>query len=512
MKKSFLISLTFILVGILFIGFSSNPTIAAEKDKYGGILKFVVSKTPQKFGYPPNIRGGDQVIACEALETLVKTNLQAVTEPNLATGWEVTPDGKTYTFKLRKGVKFHDGTDFNAQAVKYNLDLWLKSPSPVLKQLSSVDVIDDSTVRLNFAGFDNLVLYELSKEAYIASPTAIEKNGVKWADTHPVGTGPFKLKNYERDVVVRFERFNDYWKEGRPYADGLEFVIIKDPMTQLASMKSGDINIIYNTHYEHARQLKQEGHSIFVYLAQHVAIIGDSKNPNSPWSNKKVREAIDYAIDKEGISDMSYGVWKPLYQMVRPDHPFYDPDYKERKYDPEKAKKLLAEAGYPNGLKTTYTYMSRHWPESQVYMQSNLAKVGIDLKLVPAEISKYVNLYRGGGGLDNGSTHMQLPMIPNPIHVAKNFLLSTAVYAPDTKRPDGFDELVNKLLMAKDLKSQKDIFKKINRMVMDEVMYIPINVEPRIVAFHKSIRNYEKFNDYTGPWVPRMSDMWISKK
>jgi ABC-type transport system substrate-binding protein len=107
---------------------------------------------------------------------------------------------------------------------------------------------------------------------------------------------------------------------------------------------------------------------------------------------------------------------------------------------------------------------------------------------------------------------MQLPMIPNPIHVAKNFLLSTAVYAPDTKRPAGFDELVNKLLMAKDLKSQKDIFKKINRMVMDEVMYIPINVEPRIVAFHKSIRGYENFNDYTGPWVPRMSDMWISKK
>jgi len=511
LKKSFLISSIIILVGILVIGFSSNPAIAAEKAQYGGMLKVSNSKTPMRFGYPPNVRGADQVFACEAMETLVKTSIDAVVEPNLASGWQVTPDSKTFTFKLRKGVKFHDGTDFNAQAVKYNLDIWMKSPGPVLKKLTSMDVIDDHTIRLNLSEFDNLVLYELSREAYLASPTAIEKNGEKWADTHPVGTGPFKLKNYERDVAVRFERNNDYWKKGLPYADSLEFIIIKDSMTQVAAIKTGEINIIYNVHYEHAKHLKAEGYSTLIYPNNHIAIFGDSKNPDSPWSNKKVREAFDYAIDKKGISEMSYGAWKPLYQMVRPDHPFYDPDYKERKYDPEKAKKLLAEAGYPNGLKLTYTYMSRHWPESQVYMKSNLAKAGIDLKLVPADRPKYVQL-RDKGGLKNNSTHMQLPMIPFPNFPAKNFLLSSAISAPDMKRPAGFDDLVNKLLMAKDLEDQKDIFKKINRIVMDEVMYIPINVEPRLLAFHKSIQNFDKFNYYTGPFVPRYSEMWISKK
>ncbi|MBW1862902.1 MAG: ABC transporter substrate-binding protein [Deltaproteobacteria bacterium] len=511
MKKSFIISLTIILVGILVIGFSSNPTIAAEKDRYGGILKVAEGKTPIAFGYPIKVRASDQSMACEAMETLVKTNLEAVVEPNLATGWEVTPDGKTYTFKLRKGVKFHDGSDFNAQAAKYNLDIWINNPAPAFTKLTSADVINDYTIRLNFSKFDNLVLYELSTEAYMASPTAIEKNGVKWAETNPVGTGPFKLKSYERAVAVRYERFNDYWKEGRPYADGLEFVIIKNSMTQMAALKAGEINIIGNVNYEHARLLEKEGYKTLLYPSLHIAIFGDSKNPKSPWSKKKVREAIEYAIDKEGISEMSYGIWKPLYQMVRPDHPFYNPNLKQRKYDPDKSRKLLAEAGYPNGLKTTFTFMNRHWPESWTAMQGSMAKAGIDLKLAPVDRPKYVMLAKKGG-LKNNSTHMQLPMIPDPIYGIKNFLISTAPIMPDMARPAGFDDLVNKLLMAKDLETKKTVVNKINKMVVDEVMYIPLGDKTRVMVFNESVQNYEKFNYYTGPFVPRYGDMWLSKK
>ena len=140
-----------------------------------------------------------------------------------------------------------------------------------------------------------------------------------------------------------------------------------------------------------------------------------------------------------------------------------------------------------------------------------MANAGIDLKIDQADRPKTLKL-RMKGGLKNGLTHMQLMMSPFPLYPAKNFLLTSAPNAPDMARPAGFDDLVDKALLAKDIETQKAIFHQINQMIYDEVMCIPLNVEPRLHAFDKSVQNWDTYNPYNGPFFSRYVDMWLSKK
>ncbi len=511
MKKILLIAGTVLLAIFIILSNGARSVMAAEKDKYGGILKIAISKSPKSFGYPPKIRGSDQENSGPAMQFLVNTTYKSVIEPQLATSWDISPDGKTFTFNLRKGVKFHDGTDFDAQAAKYNLDLWLKEPGPVLNKLKSVDVIDDYTIRLNFSGFDALVMYELSAEAYMASPTALEKNGAKWAETHPVGTGPFKLKKFERNVALKYERFDGYWEKGRPYLDGVEYLIIKDPMTQVASLKSGEISGIHNVRTEHASMLEKQGYVLTKWPGPCVGIWGDSNNPDSPWSKRKVREAIEYAIDKEGImNDLGYGYPTALYQLVTPDIPFYNPDLKPRKYDPEKAKKLLAEAGYPNGFKTTLTYFAVHWPESWVAIQSDLAKVGIDLRLVPVDRAKYLSIRFKGGALKNNSSHILWAGMGDVVYALKNYLLSTAGQYHEMVRPAGFDDAVKEILVETDSGKRKKLIYKATKLLYDDVAFIPLNIETRLAIVNKNLQDYD-YTTYTQAGSNIFNNAWFKK-
>ncbi len=512
MKKYFLITLIVLLVsGFILIG-ATPSVMAAEKDKYGGILRVATSKAPRAFGYPPKIRGAAQNDAAPVLEFLVLTTRQNETRPHLATGWEISPDGKSFTFKLRKGVKFHDGTDFNAEAAKYNLDLWLKTKGTVLNKMKSVDIVDDHTIRVTFSEFDALIMYELSTSAYIASPTAIEKNGVEWADTHPVGTGPFKLKKYERNVKVSYERFDDYWRKGLPYLDGYERVFIKDPMTQIAVLKAGEVDGIVNLPRENAEMLKKLGYDLTIWYHVNRGMFGDSKNPDSIWSNKKVREAIDYAIDKDALSnELGSGLPKPLYQFGISENPFYNPDLKPRKYDPEKARQLLAEAGYPNGLKTTVSAPGSSWPQSWVAIQGYLAKVGIDLQIDLVNRPKYLK-FRFQGALEkNGSSLIVYIAEANYLLSLKNYLMASAPQYQQMARPEGFDDLVKKAVMERDPETRKAFIHQATKLLHDHVTFIPINAEPWIAAVGKHVHDID-FPTYVSPNAESFTRAWMSKK
>ena len=183
----------------------SSPVVSATpkppastpvgQQQYGGILRFIVTGSPLILGDPSLIvDGGNYVIPC--LQALVFSENSGELKGVLATGWTVSQDGKSITFNLRKGVKFHDGTDFNAQAAKWNLDRYMKAYATSTASLwTGIDVVDDYTVRLNLKSFQNTILNALEGTASLMiSPSAAEKNGLEWLKLNPVGTGPYKFK------------------------------------------------------------------------------------------------------------------------------------------------------------------------------------------------------------------------------------------------------------------------------------------------------------------------------
>ena len=178
------------------------------------------------------------------LEPLLEESIDGTFSARLATDWKVASDGSSVTFTLRKGVKFHDGSDFNADVVKWNFDLEIPTGKPSNIDWASVDVIDPYTVRVNLKKWTNSTLSNFSFEGgnYIVSKAAFDKNGIEWSRWNMVGTGPFKQTDYVRDVQVVYEKNTDYWNTGRPYLDKIIYKCIADPMTQVASLKRGELD------------------------------------------------------------------------------------------------------------------------------------------------------------------------------------------------------------------------------------------------------------------------------
>jgi peptide/nickel transport system substrate-binding protein len=245
-----------------------------------------------------------------ALEWLIRRGEQhGSLEPRLATSWDLAPDNSSYTFHLRTGVKFHDGTDFNAAAVKFNFDKCIETKRPQFKDVTSVVVVDDSTVRVNINNWNSMFILNFGSDsdpALIMSPASYQKNGEPWALTHPVGTGPYKLKDYKDKTYIKWERNESYWEKGVPYLDGVETIAIPDYLTMVASLKSGEIQgagIDFIT----AKQVQSDTNfrTWVSFNNLGVALTMNEKDPASVWYNKKMRQALEYAIDKEKITRSS---------------------------------------------------------------------------------------------------------------------------------------------------------------------------------------------------------------
>ena len=191
------------------------------------------------FGYPPRITGSGRDYAPPFFDRLLHIGDDGKYQPGLALSWDASTDGKAITFKLRQGVTFHDGTPFNAQAVKSNIDNLIPPKRPILTGITSVDVVDDYTVKLNLPDYNNLILFQfaINPATYMYSPEALKKNGEDWAKTHPVGTGPFMLKDYQPDISLTLVKNPNYWQKGLPYLDGIKISVVSDDMTQMMTIK-----------------------------------------------------------------------------------------------------------------------------------------------------------------------------------------------------------------------------------------------------------------------------------
>ena len=305
------------------------------------------------------------------------------------------------TLTLQKGIKFHDGSDFNAPGVKFLLDLVKDSARAELKSVSTIDVIDDSTVKINLKELDNLLLVDMATTAgAIVSPAAIKKDGKDYNVTHPVGTGPFKFVSWARDVNLKYEKNSNYWQKGKPYLDKIQYLFQADPVTAKASFLAGEGQILGTLVPADANELSKKGKYTFTSsIGPVVTLCPDGANASSPFANLQVRQAVSYAIDVNTmVKTIGYGYLIPVNQPSAPGIWNYNPDVKGYPYDPKKAKELLTAAGYPTGFKTTIYYENNYTDIASACLsvQQYLKDIGINAELAPVAMGKLTDIMTKG--------------------------------------------------------------------------------------------------------------------
>lgn len=353
---------------------TSGATSAAGKPKYGGTLVVAEPIFPGgPLGFPPEAGFAEPIFEQPCLEPLITQTADGTYHPLLATSWKVAADGSSITFTLRQGVKFQDGSDFNAQVVKWNFDLEIPTGKPSNIDWASVDVVDNYTVRVNLKKYTNSTLADFAFGGgnFIISEAAYEKNGKAWSEANMVGTGPFKETNYVRSTEVDFQKWTGYWgKDAQgnqlPYLDGMNYKCIADPMTAIAALKNQTLDGMASGADKNLSDLVNAG---LVAVTGTLGVGGyfpSSSDSNSPLSNEKVREALEYGIDKVAIAKaFSYGFWGPAYQYAPSSSGAYDSSLPQKTYDPTKAKQMLSDAGYPNGF-TINLYITNDDPAKSI--------------------------------------------------------------------------------------------------------------------------------------------------
>jgi ABC-type transport system substrate-binding protein len=492
------------------------PPTATKGPTQGGVLKISTVPDADILGYPPTMtKLNDFYFAATSLETLITFDETGAPIPGLASEWKVDVAGKTITLVLQKGVKFHDGLDFNAKVAKWNLDGIRQSKRTELALVSGIDVVDDYTIRLNLSKYDSSILVTLAGPVgLMISQAAFEKNGgAAWSEKNPVGTGPFKLVGWQRDVKQTYARFDGYWKKGKPYLDGVEWIIIADPLVRLASFKAGESHIVQNVEPKDAKQLQAEGKYQIATLASALyALAPDGANPNSVFAKLPVRQAVEYAIDKQALCDtLGYGYWKPLYQAAAPGSWAENPKIVGNKYNPAKAKQLLADAGYPSGFKTTiYT---PNTPQIIVDMltavQGYLKAVGIDAKLEAMEQVRYGDVYAGKGWSD-GLAMAPMGLSPNEIGLLNRLFLPGSVLLPNALRPPAFQQKLIEVGGAADNDTKQKLTWELQKIgAEDNAMMIWLHTSVGMTASQSKVHDHGFSKTIGVPWTP--TEAWMEK-
>ncbi|MGD9173958.1 MAG: ABC transporter substrate-binding protein, partial [Desulfobacterales bacterium] len=345
-----------LIILVLAIMLPSSQVFAATPVKGGSL---VVCQPAEPPGLDPTANTAaaiDRVVFANIYEGLVKVNRNGAFVPGLATAWTVSPDGKIYTFKLRKGVSFHNGQSFNAAVAKWNLERNAaentKNAHPeFFRAIEKIDTPDDYTLVITLKDVDALFIAHMAEGDAVMLPL----QGYEKAASEPVGTGPFKFVSWVRGDRVEMARNEKYWNQALPYLDKVTFKFIGDASAQIAALKAGDIDVIgYIAAPEQASEMAKDK-SFKVYAGTTTGeVIMSTNNKQKPFDNKLVRQAIAHAIDRQTVIELvMFGYGTPIGSHWSPSTPYYMDLTGKFPYDPQKARELLKQAGYPNGFEAT---------------------------------------------------------------------------------------------------------------------------------------------------------------
>jgi peptide/nickel transport system substrate-binding protein len=381
-----------------------------------GTLRIAMTATdvPTTTGVPNNGFEGVRFMGYTAFDALVnwdltKADVPADITPGLAESWQQNPNDPTkWTFKLRKGVSFHDGTPFNADAVIWNFDRTFKQDAKQFDaQGSAINrgratylvengyrKVDDDTIEFTTTRPISYFPYVLTTIFYV-SPAAFEKAG-NWAEfaKAPVGTGPFKVQNFKPRISVDLVKNADYWDKARvPKLDKIVLFPMPEANTRLAALRSGQVDWIEVPPPDAIDGLKQAGFEVVTNSYPHVwPWVLNTAKADSPFRDTKVRQAINYCIDREGLVALLAGTAEPSVGFFKKGDPRFGHPKNDYKFDPVTAKKLLAEAGYGPGKPVKAKVMISTSGSGQMlplpmneFLQQSMKQCGFDISFEVVE-------------------------------------------------------------------------------------------------------------------------------
>ncbi|APH07124.1 nickel ABC transporter, nickel/metallophore periplasmic binding protein [Bacillus weihaiensis] len=466
----------------------------------------------------PHLYTGSMPAQGMIYESLVENTEDGI-KPLLAETWEVSEDGKVYTFLLRKDVKFHDGEPFNAEAVKKNIEAvqnnaekhsWIKLSS----KIKSVNVIDEHTVEivLSDAYYPTLVELSMTRPYVFISPKDFKNGETKDGVNGFNGTGPYKLSEHKIDEFATFTANEDYWN-GAPTIKKITSKVLPAGETTLLALQKSEVNFVFtddrgadSLNVEAMNQLEDSGDYQIVRSEpmNTKLIVANSSRADNPISETAVREAVWYSIDRKTISkDIFNDTETVANTLFSPNVNYADVDLKKRDYDVEKAKEILEQNGWKieNGedvrtkdgkelaMKLYYDSNSASQKTQAEFIQASLTEIGVQLEIIGEESTSIANR-RSTGDYDL-LFNQTWGLAYDPQSTIAAFT-SEASYLHTTKGIDKADELYNKIeqvMVSTDEQTRKKLYADILTIVHDEAVFIPITNGSVTVVAPKNVND-----------------------
>jgi len=484
-----------------------EPTLPTAP-QYGGVLRIADTYVlPPRMGVPGRINVGGPSLE-PIIEHFLRFDRTGRMVPHLIESWEYNKDGKQLTLHVRKGIKFHDGTDLNAEAAKWNL-LKAQEFKGTLKVISAIDVVDDYTILLCMKSYDNTFLPNLAlSSGFVCSPTAYKAYGEEYVMVHPVGTGPFKFVSCKPDINIIAERFDNYWQKGKPYIDKIEKLYVKDMAAAINMLRMGKVDVVVNINGESANNLKSEGYIVTALPWTMEGLLPDSLNSDSVFADKRVRQAVEYAIDRPAIvKALGHGYWHALTQLATEAVYGYNPAIEGRQYNPAKAKLLLIEAGYSDGFKTKLiggegTELLKVFTMVQAY----LADVGVEAEIEIADPALWKK-YRADKPWHSAMLFRHFSSDPNFACSLTDFHSKREYGQTSVLR--NFDNVLDEMLQTKDYETMVKTAQRITKHLHDDAIVIPIMVDSSIAASSSKVHDLGYFKVHERSWTPW--NAWIEQ-
>jgi len=516
----------------LFISLAAIPTLAQEPTK-GGTLTMVVQPEPPTLLSAINSAAPIGVVSTKILEGLLTYDFDMNPRPALAETWKVSPDGKTITFNLRQGVKWHDGKDFTSADVQFSvMKVWkelhprgrstfakvtaVETPSPSVAIFKLAEPSPPLMVALN--GYEGQIL-----PRHLYEGTDIAQN--PW-NNKPIGTGPFVFKEWQKGNFIQLDRNPAYWDKGKPYLDRIVVRIIPDASARAAAFETGEVllggfspvplNDVKRLEATGKFEIETRGYEYFAPM-----FLMEFNLANTYLKDKRVRQAIAHAIDRDVVvKTIWFGFGKPAVSAVPSVlTQFHDPSVAKYPFDPKKAEQLLDEAGFKRGaggkrFKLIHDFLpyGNDYQRTAEYVKQALGKVGIDVEIRSQDTAAFLKRVYTDNDFD--LTINFLYAMPDPtigvqrIYWSKNIKKGVPFSNASGYSNPEMDKVIERAQVEHDRKKRRELLNRMQQIAADDLPVLDLFEVRFFTLASKRVQNYTSSADGV---YSSFSSVWLKK-